>query len=61
MTAPRPSRLARPVVGLLALALVGGIIVWDLAQAGLPDPFHAPPPLALGSGTAPTGAHCAAN
>ncbi len=61
MTAPRPSRPARPVVGLLALLLVGLIVGWDLAQGGLPDPFRAPPPVALGSGAAPSGAHCAAN
>lgn len=56
-----PPGLARPVVGLLALALIGAIVGWDLAQAGLPDPFSAPPPIALGSGAAPAGAHCAAN
>jgi hypothetical protein len=61
MTATPPNRLARPVVGLLALVLVGTIVGWDLAQSGLPDPFSAPPPLALGSGAAPSGAHCAAN
>jgi hypothetical protein len=61
MTAPSPSRLARPFVGLLALAVIATIVVWDMAQTGLPDPFHTPPPVALGSGAAPTGAHCAAN
>jgi len=61
MTAPSPSGLARPVVALLALALIALIVVWDAAQTGLPDPFFAPPPIALGSGAAPTGAHCAAN
>ena len=61
MTTPRPSWPARPVVGLLALLLIGVIVTWDLAQAGLPDPFRAPPPLAFGSGAAPSGAHCAAN
>ncbi len=50
----------RPVVGLLALALVAAIIILDTARSGLPDPFLSPPPLALGSGAAPEGAHCTA-
>jgi hypothetical protein len=61
MTAAPPSRPARPLVGLLALILVGTIVFWDLLQTGLPDPFSVPPPVALGSGAAPAGAHCAAN
>ena len=53
-------RLARPLVGLLALALMAAVIALDAARSGLPDPFLAPPPLALGSGAAPEGAHCTA-
>ncbi|MCC6007323.1 MAG: hypothetical protein JJU40_06580 [Rhodobacteraceae bacterium] len=57
MSAPiaRPSR---PVTGLLALALVVAMLALDLARTPLPDPFSMPPPLALGSGQAPGGAHC---
>ena len=57
--APAP-RLTRPRVGLLALALVAAVIALDTARSGLPDPFRTPPPLALGSGAAPEGAHCTA-
>lgn len=53
-------RFGRPLVGLIALALVAAVIALDTARHGLPDPFHAPPPLALGSGAAPDGAHCTA-
>ncbi|MCC1481615.1 hypothetical protein [Roseibaca sp. Y0-43] len=52
--------LPRPVVGLLALAALGLILAVDLAQSGAPDLFTAPPALALGSGQAPSGAHCTA-
>ncbi len=52
--------LSRPVIGAAALALVGTIVVLDLARAGAPDLFDAPAPIALGSGQAPSGAHCTA-
>ncbi|MCC5987183.1 MAG: hypothetical protein JJT95_05825 [Pararhodobacter sp.] len=58
-TAPAP-RLTRPRVGLLALALVATVIAFDAVRSGLPDPFRTPPPVALGSGAAPDGAHCTA-
>ncbi len=61
MNARHDTRLARPLVGLLALFTIGAVVGWDLAQTGLPDPFTVPPPLALGSGATPAGAHCAAN
>jgi hypothetical protein len=50
--------MTRPRIGTLALALVGALVVWDALAVGLPDPFRTPAPLALGSGAAPTGAHC---
>ena len=56
----RITRPGRPLVGLLTLVLVGAIIGFDAARSGLPDPFQSPPPLALGSGAAPEGAHCTA-
>ncbi|KPQ06473.1 MAG: Penaeidin [Rhodobacteraceae bacterium HLUCCA12] len=51
-------RFTRPVVGLLALVFLALVIALDTARSGLPDPFDAPAPLALGSGAAPEGAHC---
>lgn len=50
----------RRLTATLALALVAGVIALDLAQGAAPDPFRAPPALALGSGLAAGGAHCAA-
>ncbi|MFN4057531.1 MAG: hypothetical protein ACK4HW_05040 [Roseinatronobacter sp.] len=52
--------IARPFVGALALALLGAVLALDLARAGAPDLFTAPPAFALGSGQAPSGAHCTA-
>lgn len=52
--------LSRPVVALLAMAGLAALILADGAATGLPDPMDAPPPVALGSGLAPGGAHCAA-
>ena len=46
---------------MLAVALmVGGLIALDLAASAPPNPFKAPPMLALGSGQVSSGAHCAA-
>jgi len=53
--------LTRPRVALLALAGLAALIVWDAAARGLPEPFRFPPVLALGSGAAPSGAHCTGN
>lgn len=52
------ARISRPMVALLALGIVAAIMVLDLATAGAPDLFTAPSAFALGSGAAPTGAHC---
>lgn len=54
------SRLPRLGVGALALAFIGLILAVDLARTGAPDLFTAPSAIALGSGQAPTGAHCTA-
>ncbi len=48
----------RPLVGFAALLLVLGIVALDALQAEPVDPFAVPPPVALGSGQAPSGAHC---
>jgi len=52
--------MTRLATMLAVAALVGGIIVFDLAASAAPNPFRAPPLLALGSGQASGGAHCAA-
>ncbi|MCW1934018.1 hypothetical protein [Pararhodobacter zhoushanensis] len=53
--------MTRPVVASLALAAVAALVLWDAAAQGLPEPFRFPAAIALGSGAAPTGAHCTAN
>ena len=52
------ARLSRPIVATLALGIILGILALDLSTAGAPDLFTAPSAFALGSGAAPTGAHC---
>ncbi len=44
---------------LLGLGLAG-VLVLDQVQSQPLNPYTAPPVLALGSGLAPSGAHCAA-
>lgn len=50
----------RQTVGLGIFVLLGLLVVADLGASRPLDPFRAPPPSALGSGAAPSGAHCAA-
>ncbi|MBI6628501.1 hypothetical protein [Pontibaca salina] len=50
----------RRLTAAAALALVLGILALDKATSTPLDPFRAPPILALGSGQASGGAHCAA-
>jgi hypothetical protein len=50
----------RRLTGLVVFALLSGLLVLDLAQSAPLDPFKAPPVVALGSGQAGAGAHCAA-
>ena len=54
-TLPRPSRT---VTGLMTLTLIGLLLIVDTRQSTPINPHAAPPPVALGSGQAPTGAHC---
>lgn len=49
---------SRPLVGLAALVLVASIVALDALRSEPIDPFTVPAPAALGSGQAPTGAHC---
>ena len=52
--------MTRRVTMLAVVLLIGGLILFDLRVSADPNPFHAPPLLALGSGQAAGGAHCAA-
>ena len=55
------TRLSRPTIGLIALTALGALVLGDALRSGLPQPFGFPAALALGSGAAPSGAHCTAN
>jgi hypothetical protein len=52
--------MTRRVTMLAVAALVAALITFDLAASEPPNPFRAPPLLALGSGLAAGGAHCSA-
>lgn len=53
------SRLpGRTLTGVAVLILLGLLLVLDTAQSRPINPYAAPPPVALGSGEAPSGAHC---
>ena len=51
--------MTRRLIAALTLLLLGGFLAFDLATSAPLDPYQAPPLLALGSGTAAGGAHCA--
>ena len=50
----------RRLTAFVALALIAAVVLTDLATSAPLDPFRAPPAIALGSGQATSGAHCAA-
>ncbi|MEI4232875.1 hypothetical protein [Roseovarius sp. D22-M7] len=52
--------MIRRHVTLLVMLGAGAVIALDLAQSTPLNPYTAPPMLALGSGLAASGAHCAA-
>ena len=52
--------LTRRWTATATLALIAAIVLVDLATSAPLDPFRAPPAIALGSGQAAGGAHCAA-
>ncbi|MBM9594060.1 hypothetical protein [Roseitranquillus sediminis] len=52
--------MTRRVTATAALALVAALVLLDVAGSAPMNPFQAPPLLALGSGEAAGGAHCAA-
>lgn len=47
------------VMVVVAFVLVG-FLALDMVVSDAPNPYTAPPMIALGSGLAATGAHCAA-
>ncbi len=51
---------SRPRVGGLSLILVLLLLLVDHGQSRPINPYKAPAPVALGSGVAPTAAHCTA-
>ena len=52
--------MTRGVTMTAAAVMVAGLMAMDLSVSAAPNPFRAPPLLALGSGQAAGGAHCAA-
>jgi hypothetical protein len=52
--------MTRKLTVALVFVLLAGLLALDAAQSRPLDPFKAPPMLALGSGQAGAGAHCAA-
>jgi hypothetical protein len=52
--------MRRGHVTLLVVLGVGALLVLDRVQSQPLNPYAAPPMIALGSGLAATGAHCAA-
>lgn len=51
---------SRPNVGYAALAFLLVLLLVDNSQSQPINPYQAPAPIALGSGQAPTAAHCTA-
>lgn len=51
---------SRPAVGYAAITMLCLLLVVDFWQAQPINPYQAPAPIALGSGQAPTAAHCTA-
>lgn len=52
--------MTRRITMAAAALLTGALIAFDLSVSATPNPFQAPPLLALGSGQAAGTAHCAA-
>jgi len=50
----------RPLVGSLSMVSVLVLLLVDHEQSRPINPYQAPAPVALGSGVAPTAAHCTA-
>jgi hypothetical protein len=53
-------KATRKLTAGLALGLIALVVAVDLGSGAVPNPYRAPPLVALGSGLAAGGAHCAA-
>ncbi len=53
-------RATRRLSAAALVMFVLAVLAVDMATSAPPDPFQAPPVLALGSGQASGGAHCSA-
>jgi len=51
---------SRPFVGYASMLFLVLLLVVDHGQSRPINPYQAPAPIALGSGVAPTAAHCTA-
>ncbi|SPJ24901.1 hypothetical protein [Palleronia abyssalis] len=51
--------MTRKLTATIAGLLVVGLLAFDLAASEPLDPYAQPPVVALGSGAAASGAHCA--
>ena len=51
--------MTRKLTAAIVAALMVGLLAFDLAASEPPDIYAQPPLLALGSGAAASGAHCA--
>lgn len=49
---------SRPLIGTLSMVGLAALLILDAEQSIPINPYAAPAPVALGSGEAPTGAHC---
>ncbi len=52
--------MTRHLTAALAVAFIAAIVLADLLGGAVPNPYRAPAAVALGSGLASAGGHCAA-
>lgn len=52
--------MTRRVTLFAVVLMTAALLFVDLSTSATPNPFHAPPLLALGSGIDPGSAHCSA-
>lgn len=52
-------RRSRYLIAAAMLLFIAGLMLLDMVTSTAPNPFQAPPMVALGSGQASGGAHCA--
>jgi len=52
--------MTRHLTAALAVGFVAFVVLADLVGGSIPNPYRAPAAVALGSGLASSGGHCAA-